>query len=409
MTRSSHPDRPLAGRRIEMRRRQRGLSRKVVANLVGRSEEWLRLVESGQRRLDSIDVLARLAVILQVHDVAELIDWPNHKLPRPTGKPPDELHQLRQVVIDHPALRVRDDPPVETHTPQPLSSALRECRRIWTTAPHRYSQVSARLPALIAVARTAHWQRRDLETAAQLIDAYHLARDLLTAAGDHRTAATVADRALEIAAQVRQPLFLAASAWHVADGMLHADDPMDGHDYALTAAHRLAEAELTCPDAEILGEALRLLAAHGAALAGDLAESARLLEQAGLAARARGHDRAARGIPFGPVELGIAEVNIALAQHDPDQAIRLARRVCLTEEQALGRRAAYHIDQARAYILRREDAEATIALMKIATISPEDLYYDADARNCVQHLVRRDNYLTRTEVAHLADLAGITR
>ncbi|MFI1917935.1 helix-turn-helix domain-containing protein [Nocardia sp. NPDC020380] len=397
------------GQRLEFRRRRRGLSRKVVANLVGRSEEWLRLVESGQRKLDSLEVLARLAEVLQIDDVTELIDWPSRVIPHTNVEPHECLRELREVIIDHPALRIRSNRPVDDYDQAVLTADLRTCRQVWTGSAQRYSQLTRTLPDVIEAARSARWQLQNLETADQLVEAYHIARHLLSACGDHSMAATVADRAMGTAAQVHQPLLIAASAWHVATALLHSGHPVESHDYALAAACRLTETGLSTPDSDIIDAALRLLASHAAAVAGDLTESAGLLSEAKTRAVSFGADRTARGIPFGPSEVGITTVEMALAQHDPDQAIRLAPAVPLFEGQSYERRAAYHICQARAYVLRREDAEATLALMKIANVSPEDIRYDAEAHHCVQHLLRRDNYLTRTEVGYLAKLAGISR
>src|ERR1041384_5024435 len=54
-------------------RRSRGLSRRVLANLVGCSEEWLRLVEKGARPLDRLSTIMRIADVLRVNDLSELV------------------------------------------------------------------------------------------------------------------------------------------------------------------------------------------------------------------------------------------------------------------------------------------------------------------------------------------------
>jgi len=75
----SSSDREVAGQRIARARRRRGLSRAVLAGLVGRSESWLSQVERGKRGIDSHSVLVRLAEVLRV-DIEEL-----------TGSAGDEL------------------------------------------------------------------------------------------------------------------------------------------------------------------------------------------------------------------------------------------------------------------------------------------------------------------------------
>lgn len=393
------------GQRLTIRRRGRGLSRRVVANLVGRSEEWLRLVESGQRKLDSLETLARLAEVLQIDEVTELIDWPYRTTLHSNHQLHEKLQDLRRAIINHPALRVCDNEP-NGYDSELLATMLMNCRWTWTSSGLRYSQLTHELPKVIEGARFMHWQLQSLATADQLLDTYHITRLLLTACGDHGMAATVADRAMSTVAQMRQPLPIAASAWHVAATLLHSGQPSDSYEYALAAVRLLSDEAPPTADADILRNALRLAAARAAAVAGDRAETAQLLAEARSAAIALGRDQQVREIPFGPGEVGITAIEIALTQHDPDQAIRLAATVQIDDDQPSSRRAAFYISQARAYVLRHEDTEATLALMKVAEFSPEDLRYDAEARRCVQHLLRRDNYLTRTEVRHLANLAG---
>ncbi len=54
------------GERIAFYRRRRGLSQVVLANLVGRTEDWLSKIERGEREIRRLDVLADLARALRV-------------------------------------------------------------------------------------------------------------------------------------------------------------------------------------------------------------------------------------------------------------------------------------------------------------------------------------------------------
>lgn len=402
------PSKLTVGERIEMRRRRRGLSRRVVANLVGRSEEWLRLVESGRRQLDSIEVLTRLAEVLQVDDPTELIDWPSGRSGSAGEGAAQELRQLRQVIVDHPALRIYDsEDPASRFDVEELTAALRRCRATWSTSPQRFSGLAEDLPAVLHACRAERWRLQTVETAELLVGAYHLARELLTACGDHSMAATVADRSMGTAAQVHRTRLIAASAWHVADTLRHLSYAAESHDYALTAARRLSETVPRTRDDVVLWGALHLLAAHGAAAARDVAETTRLRRVAQSAAERLGADADALGIRFGPIEIGITSIQIALAQRDPDEAIRLAATIEVPGDYPLQRQAAYHICQAAAYVSRRDEVAAVVALGKAAAVSPEDIRHDADAHRALQYLIRRDNYLVRTEVGALTKLAEL--
>lgn len=54
------------GERVAFYRRRRGLSQAVLANLVGRTEDWLSKIERGERDIRRLDVLAELARALRV-------------------------------------------------------------------------------------------------------------------------------------------------------------------------------------------------------------------------------------------------------------------------------------------------------------------------------------------------------
>jgi transcriptional regulator with XRE-family HTH domain len=60
------------GQRIRIRREARGMSRPVLAGLVGRSADWLKKIENGDRRLNSLPLLIELARALGVRDISEL-------------------------------------------------------------------------------------------------------------------------------------------------------------------------------------------------------------------------------------------------------------------------------------------------------------------------------------------------
>jgi transcriptional regulator with XRE-family HTH domain len=54
------------GERVAFYRRRRGLSQVVLANLVGRTEDWLSKIERGERDIRRLDVLADVARELRV-------------------------------------------------------------------------------------------------------------------------------------------------------------------------------------------------------------------------------------------------------------------------------------------------------------------------------------------------------
>ncbi len=395
------------GERLELRRRRRGLSRRVLSGLVGRSEEWLRLVESGRSQLDSIDVVSRLAHVLQVDNPAELIDWPAVDTRESTPEPPI-LHKLFEVVIDHPALDVyANAESTQTLELDKLAQDVERCATVWAESDHRYSELATALPPVLRDCRSVRWRLQDSRSAELLVRAYHLSRQLLAGTGSHSMAATVADRAIGTAAQLRSPELIAVSAWHVSQALLNLSIPDASRAYALAAALRL---ERKGPENEKdlrLCAALRLVAARAAAYERAAPEADRLLAEARITAAQLGSDADVAMVPFGPVEVSIAEMEIAVCRNDTERVLRIAEDVEIPDDHSRSRRVKYYIYQAGAYLAERDDAAVVLALSRAAEISSEDLRYDPDAHRCIQQVLRRGNAIARREVRRLAALAGL--
>ncbi|MFC9897332.1 helix-turn-helix domain-containing protein [Nocardia sp. NPDC127579] len=396
------------GERLQIRRRRRGLSRRVLAGLVGRSEEWLRLVESGRSQLDSIEVVTRLAHVLQVDNPAELIDWPVPESRRLTPEQPI-LHALHEAVIDHPALNVRGiASPAENRSITDLAEDLERCRTQWTGAYDRYANLASALPPVLRKCRSARWRLQDQRSGELLVGAYHLARVLLAGTGSHSMASTVADRAIGTAAQLHSPELIAISAWHVSQSLLDLSILDASQAYALAAATRLERTGRGDEDSFRLCSALRLVAARAAAFERASSDADRLIAEARAAAAELGDDVDIAMIPFGPIEVSLTEMEIAAQHNATDEVLRIADRLEIPEQHAPARRVRYYIYQANAYAARRDDASVVLALSRAAEISPEDLRYDATAHRCIQQVLRRGNVIARREIHRLAALAGLS-
>ncbi|RDI50741.1 helix-turn-helix domain-containing protein [Nocardia mexicana] len=403
----SESGRPEVGQRIELRRLQFGLSRRVVANLVGRSEEWLRLVESGRLRLDSVEVITRLADVLRIDDFRDLIDRPVRGGRSAAWNAGDLFDDLRSEMLDHPAIgvtRAAANGIGERPVSMPgTADALAGCERIWRQSRHRYSELAQRLPRLLAAARQTYWRSAGAEGADPLLRAYHLTREVLSGIGAHDLAWLAADRAMVVASYSDDPPVLAASAWQLSDALLRLDRPGAGRDYALAAVARLAPGR---SDVDVLRGALQLLAATAAAAIPDPAEAERLLDAATGTSVRLGAVHCVRGIGFGPTEIGLARMEIALARNDVDAVLGAAAETEPADDCPVGRRARYHTMAAAAFAGRNDDMGAAFELAKAADAAEEDLRYDLDAHRTLRQLLQHDNGLLRRDLTRLAALVG---
>jgi transcriptional regulator with XRE-family HTH domain len=60
------------GKRIQWYREQRGMSRAVLADRIGKNPRWLKAIESGQLQAPKLPMLLRIAHVLELEDLAQL-------------------------------------------------------------------------------------------------------------------------------------------------------------------------------------------------------------------------------------------------------------------------------------------------------------------------------------------------
>ncbi|MGW0251482.1 helix-turn-helix domain-containing protein [Nocardia goodfellowii] len=403
--------RPLTvGERIEIRRRRLGLSRRVVAQLAGRSEEWLRQIERGHRELDSIAALYRMAEVLHLDDPTALLGHPTSSRSAVRDIAP-ALTSLNHAIMDHPTARAFGiETPGPPPPPEQVRAALEQCWSSWLGAPDRYTRLTTQLPLVLRSARSLRAATRTTASGSAhdagllLAESYHLARFLLTRVGDYHLAWLVADRPVGIFADAKQPILVAVSAWHVAAALNNLGYHAECRDYALAAARRLASVRA---GRSVLG-ALQLVAAYGGAGVGDSIGSQDLV----TAARetAAGLDPEAperRDVWFGVAEVAIAEIDIAVRLGRLSDAVRLAAQVELADTASIEQRVRYYTTIAHVYGLLGDDTSAVVALQRACQACPEDIRYDWLVHRTLQRLSRRDHHLVRRELTALLSVAGL--
>jgi transcriptional regulator with XRE-family HTH domain len=95
---AARPDMPI-GDRIAYWRQRRGLTQRVLADLIGRSESWLSQVERGIRSVDRMSVMLDLASVLHVK-VTELTGQPLSLAPN-GGVDFDPVADIRHALLPY--------------------------------------------------------------------------------------------------------------------------------------------------------------------------------------------------------------------------------------------------------------------------------------------------------------------
>jgi transcriptional regulator with XRE-family HTH domain len=279
------------GERIQTIRERKGMSRPVLAGLVGYSAEWLKGIESGRRLPPRLPVLIRLAEVLAVGDVAVLAGS-DMDLGGNTTIPISAFARIPHEAV--PAIREAIRAPMLTIAEQPQQvAALRqrtaEAWQVWHTSRTHRTDVGRVLPALIRDVRastrqTSGQERRDAH--AVLADLWALVQHVIVWASEPELIWVVADRAMAAAQEADQPAALAGAAWTYAIVQRSGGDTDAALTLALDAAGLLRD-RLDDGDDEIraLYGAMQLHAATTAARAGREGDAWRYWDEADAVAR----------------------------------------------------------------------------------------------------------------------------
>lgn len=392
------------GERIRLYRRRAGLTQEQCAQLKGCTVSAWRKWESGERQVAAFSDWIEIARILRVRDLYKLTGLPVGELPDEPAEY-DAVPAIRAAMTSF-APRLSEQPDVAR-----LSRAVESAWHTWQRS-RPFARISAMLPGLITEVRATiplvegADRQRMLRVACML---YFLVRAFTKRVGAQDVSLLAADRAMSAATKADDLEFRAAAAWNV--GMILSEQ---GHTEVVAELARDAAAELeptlsdAAPERMSMFGALHLLRAaqfarlgdeHGVVTALDVAE--RVAAQLG--------DRNDFWTVFGPTNVGIHRVWLALELSRPGEAIRQAERYDVTRVPSVERRFAHCTELARAYSIRSEDLAAIHMLLRAERESAEEMRYNVEVRAMVRELLRRESAVTRTELRPLADRIGVLR
>ncbi len=115
------------------------------------------------------------------------------------------------------------------------------------------------------------------------------------------------------------------------------------------------------------------------------------------------------GFAFGPTDVGLYRMALALEDGDPDQALSVAERMHPERHPHSSRQAAYWVDCGRALArLRRRRNDAVMALRRAETISPHHVHRNPMVREVLAELVSRARHdAVGRELRGMAYRAGL--
>jgi transcriptional regulator with XRE-family HTH domain len=390
------------GERIRLYRRRLGLTQEQCAQLKGCTVSAWRKWESGERQVASFADWIEIARILRARDLYKLTGLPVGDLPEEPGEH-ETVPAIRAAMVSFNP-RLTAEPDVGK-----LTAAVDTAWDIWQER-RPFRQIGMMLPGLITEARASiplvDGPERDelLRTATML---YFLTRAFTKRVGAQDVSMLAADRSMAAAIKADDLDYRAAAAWNV--GMILAGQ---GHAEVVaelaTDATAMLEPTLTdaSPQRMSVYGALHLLRATQFARLGDEHGVAKALEIADQVAAKVGERNDFRTV-FGPTNVGIHRVWLAVELSKPREAIRAAQNLDVSTVPSVERRFSYFVELARAYSIRGEDIAAVHMLLRAERESAEELRFNTEVRSIVREQLRRENSLTRSELRPLADRMGV--
>lgn len=259
-----------------------------------------------------------------------------------------------------------------------------------------YGALEQSLPNLIGRAEAATMQAGGDERDARrvLSDVYAVAGWMLIKADSPVGAWIAAQRAVQAAEDADDVLRIGAATRCLAEVHMRAHSFAEATRTAFLAAVHLETAPLEDRHTAIsLRGAALLSAAAASARRGDSREAYAALKAAAACAAELGHDCFDLATVFGPTNVAIHQVAIAIELGDARGAVRHIPEVQLDQmpEALTERRSRFLIDVARSYAQLRDDNAAIDALLQAETIAPDELRHHRLTRELIPQLLMRES------------------
>jgi len=384
------------GERIAVYRARRGMTQAVLANLVGRSEDWLSKIERGERSIRQIDLLVEIARVLRVN-LGDLIGQP---VLAEDARQQDDVPAVRDALMAARRLSRVLFPTGDREQPD-LDRVTALTGYAWDDYQEgRLGPVVAALPGLIessqqledAPTESADRRRQALWVSARV---HHLAATTLMKFGEGDLAWIAAERAMRAGDDSGDPLILASAARAATHAMLARGRYQDAVQLGTAAAGYLDAATEDGDEVALsLSGMLYLRMAIAAARRNDRDATDELLRRAQDAGNRLGRDANLWHTGFGPTNVAIHRLSAALDLGDVAMVLKNGPRVSVAHMPS-ERAATFHMDLARAYHQANRPDDALAQLLEAEATAAPMVRHSVVVREIVRDLHRRNHGTSR--------------
>ncbi|MFE7656331.1 multiprotein-bridging factor 1 family protein [Streptomyces bottropensis] len=392
---------------LKARREHRGLSRSALGGLVGRSEDWVKKVERGDRTVRSLAMIVQLARVLGCQDVNELTRadvsvpvYDGGKITHPG------VTALRRS-IHAPLFAAAGTPEDVGH----LAGRVRQAWDVWHRARDQRTAVASVLPGLIeaghATVRAAEGAEKR-RASVVLSETYALAQQYVAHIVEPELYWVIVDRARMAAEQADDPIALASAAWIIGNGLRVSG-------YTEEALRMVADAaDILRPQLEGGSDRLRgmfgSLCLHAAVTAAQDSREGDAWRWHGEADRTATNLGAQYAHPwtmFGTGNVVVHAVTIGADLRTPGIALQQLTETDPSSIPSVERRSRLFLDAAKAEHVRKEKASALQYLRLAYETSPEAVRYVPSGRALAADLERTSTGALAFTAHQLAEDIGV--
>ncbi|MEW1721617.1 helix-turn-helix transcriptional regulator [Streptomyces sp. NPDC093109] len=394
------------GQRIKWFRERRGMSQRVLGDLIGRSENWVYKIENDRMPLDRVTVLVALSKTLRC-GIEDLTGGYVSGIST-AGAEHQHVPAIRQALSLPSSLLPQRIAEVATDD---FEESVTGAWTVYETqAEDRYLDVGERLPNLL---RQGHAALRDAtpgeesSVLRQLISVYGLHQIWLRRVGEPTLARIAADRGLALADNAGDPALLAAAAWNLSCVLTSSGDVDDSYELARQTIDQCRPGDDAGPEHWSAYGALHLQGAVAAVRATKGPRAWDLYLGAKAAVQRVGADLNHWHTCFGPTNFAMHEVHLKAEEGDTTEALRAADHVQVNPELPLERRTRYLIEVMNLNRVHRDDYATVHILGKLKAQSPEEIVFSSLVREAVADLLKREKPMWRDDLRAVATHIGL--
>lgn len=379
-----------------------------MADLLGKSAEWLKAIENGRLQTPRLPMLLRIAQALDLADLSILTgDGMTVPVVVFAGQRHAALTEVQAALTD---FRITNsDLP---SSPQYLAERLRQAWHIRHSSPDHRTQLGAVLPGLIRDTQSAARQMgEERRTARKLLaGVYQLADFYVAYQPAPELVWMVADRGMNEGYESDDPYVIACSAWAMVQALRDSGRWEEAVDLARDSVTRLSpftDRDGTADDWRGIAGALDAEIGYVHARRGRYGDAWAHWERAEKVVKKLGpayrHVQTSFSVPV----MSAHAVTLSVELRRAGEALQAASGFDASQIISVPRRSRHFIEVARAHAQRGESVATLAMLTQAEQTAPETIKYNGFARELLLDLQKKPPTGRRDEVRELSRRVGV--